>query len=217
MVGIEPSLLAVIGQKMDYAILNPGGANPIQFRTCVVKQYAKAAQSFILPDLHEKPRRSLTSTLVHLDTISRHPSIYRKVKSPMGTIHKQSSESSSPVWSYPTVPITEYRTDASTGITKQVLLGMAEGTTDFIVRYFTIPPGGKSALDRHEHQHGVVITQGTGRVLLDEQWHPVSTGDAVFTDTNEIHQFEATGISPLGFICVIPRWAENDSCAVPTK
>lgn len=41
LVGIEPSLLATILQKMDYAILNPGGSNPIQFRTCVVKAYTK--------------------------------------------------------------------------------------------------------------------------------------------------------------------------------
>jgi quercetin dioxygenase-like cupin family protein len=135
----------------------------------------------------------------------------------MGTIHKQSCETSSSNWSYPTVPLATYRTDASAGITKQVLLGIAEGTTDFIVRYFTIPPGGKSALDQHQHQHGVVITHGSGRVLLGEHWHPVSVGDTVFTDTNEIHQFETAGTDPLGFICVIPRWAENDSCAIPAK
>jgi quercetin dioxygenase-like cupin family protein len=127
----------------------------------------------------------------------------------MGTIHKQSAETTSPTWSYPTVPIKEYRADASAGITKQVLAGMVEGATDFIVRYFTIPPGGKSALDQHQHQHGVVITHGAGRVLLGEQWHPVGIGDAVFTNTNEIHQFETTGAVPLGFICVIPRWAEK--------
>jgi hypothetical protein len=41
LVGIDPSLLAAVLQKMDYAILNPGGSNPIQFKTCVVKPYAK--------------------------------------------------------------------------------------------------------------------------------------------------------------------------------
>jgi quercetin dioxygenase-like cupin family protein len=135
----------------------------------------------------------------------------------MGAIHKQSSEADSPVWSYPAVPLSRYSTDASPGVTKQVLLGMTEGATDFIVRYFTIPPGGKSAFDRHRHQHGVVITHGTGRVLLGKDWHEVGAGDAVFIDTDETHQLEATGTRPLGFICVIPRWAENDSCAAPMK
>ena len=41
LVGIDPALLAGILQGMEYAILNPGGASPIQFKTCIVKQYAK--------------------------------------------------------------------------------------------------------------------------------------------------------------------------------
>jgi quercetin dioxygenase-like cupin family protein len=53
--------------------------------------------------------------------------------------------------------------------------------------------------------------------LLGEQWHNLCAGDAVFIDTDETHQLEATGSAPLGFICVIPRWAESDSCAVPMK
>jgi quercetin dioxygenase-like cupin family protein len=135
----------------------------------------------------------------------------------MGAINKQSLGANSPIWSYPTVPLSDYSTEASAGITKQVLVGMTEGAVDFIVRYFTIPPGGKSAFDRHRHQHGVVITHGTGRVLLGEKWHDLSVGDAVFIDADEIHQLEATGAAPLGFICVIPRWAESDSFAVSRK
>lgn len=132
----------------------------------------------------------------------------------MGAIHRQSAGANSPIWSYPTVASSDYSTQASAGITKHVLLGASEGAADFIVRYFTIPPGGKSALDQHRHQHGVVITQGTGRVLVGAQWHEVGVGDAVFIDRDETHQLEATGAVPLGFICVIPRWAEGDSCAV---
>jgi quercetin dioxygenase-like cupin family protein len=135
----------------------------------------------------------------------------------MGAIHRQTSDAASPRWSYPTVPLTDYSTAASPGVTKQVLIGAAEGAADFIVRYFTLPPGGKSAFDRHRHQHGVVVTHGTGRVLLGEQWHDIGAGDSVFIDTDEIHQLEATGSGPLGFICVIPRWAEADACAVPVK
>jgi hypothetical protein len=41
LVGIDPALLAGILQEMEYAILNPGGVSPVQFKTCIVKQYAK--------------------------------------------------------------------------------------------------------------------------------------------------------------------------------
>ena len=135
----------------------------------------------------------------------------------MGVIHKQTADEASVTWTYSGVPVTEYRSNASAGITKQVLVGMTEGATDYFVRYFTIPPGGKSALDQHQHQHGVVIVQGSGRVLLGEQWHDLRVGDAVFTSANEQHQFEAVGTQPLGFICVIPSWAEAGSCAIPTQ
>ena len=133
----------------------------------------------------------------------------------MGTIHKQTADDTTANWTYPSVEVTEYRADASAGITKQVLIGKDEGATDFVVRYFTIPPGGKSALDKHLHQHGVVVMQGSGRVLLGEQWHEIHVGDSIFIDGNEQHQLEAAGDEVLGFICVIPTWAEADSCAVP--
>ena len=94
----------------------------------------------------------------------------------MGTIHRQTSDAASPRWAYPTVPLTDYSTAATPGVTKQVLLGEAEGAADFIVRYFTLPPGGRSAYDQHRHQHSVVVTHGTGRVLLGAEWHAMGWG-----------------------------------------
>ena len=133
----------------------------------------------------------------------------------MGTIHKQTAVMGDPRWTYPGVGLTEYSTEASAGVTKQVLIGASEAAGDFIVRYFTLPPGGHSALDQHAHEHGVVITHGSGRVRLGDAWHELSLGDAVHTAPHEVHQFEAAAHEPLGFICVIPRWAEADQCVLP--
>ena len=41
LLSVKPSLLAGILQKMEYTVLNPGGASPIQFKSCVVKKYAE--------------------------------------------------------------------------------------------------------------------------------------------------------------------------------
>ena len=41
LVSIDPGLLAAILQEGEYAILNPGGSNPIQFRTCILKPFIK--------------------------------------------------------------------------------------------------------------------------------------------------------------------------------
>lgn len=38
-VGIKPSLLAGVLQTAEYAVLNPGGPNPLQFKTCLLKKY----------------------------------------------------------------------------------------------------------------------------------------------------------------------------------
>ena len=135
----------------------------------------------------------------------------------MGAIHRRGAGETAATWYYPMLPVTEYRTGAAAGITRQVLVGQAEGAGDFLLRYFTFEPGGQSALHRHPHQHGVVILQGRGRVLLGEEWHEVGLGDAICTGSDELHQFEATGAEPLGFICVIPAWAEVDSCAIPLR
>lgn len=40
LVGIDPRLLADVLQGMEYAILNPAGKSPLQFKTCMVKKYA---------------------------------------------------------------------------------------------------------------------------------------------------------------------------------
>jgi hypothetical protein len=41
LVGVEPGLLAAILQGKEYAVLNPGGQHPIQFKTCILKPFAK--------------------------------------------------------------------------------------------------------------------------------------------------------------------------------
>jgi quercetin dioxygenase-like cupin family protein len=128
----------------------------------------------------------------------------------MGAIHHQSAAPDALTWDYPTVPVKEYTSGGATpGATRRILIGHAEGADDFIIRYFTLPPGGHSAHECHPHQHGVVIVQGHGRVLLGDTWTPIGVGDVVYVAPNEQHQFEASPDQPLGFLCVIPAWAKR--------
>ena len=128
----------------------------------------------------------------------------------MGTIHHQVATSDAQSWDFEGVPVKEYTSGGATaGSTRRVLIGRDEGAEDFIIRYFTIPAGGHSAFENHPHQHGVVITHGRGRVLLGDAWSEIGAGDAVFVEPNEQHQFVALGDAPLGFICVIPKWAKS--------
>ncbi|NJK82164.1 MAG: cupin domain-containing protein [Chloroflexaceae bacterium] len=126
----------------------------------------------------------------------------------MGTVHKQTASTDAPTWEYPTAMTVGYDSgNASCGVVKRVLVGPEEGAGDFVIRHFTLPAGGNSALEHHKHQHGVVITHGSGQVLIGDTWHDLAVGDAVYVEPDEMHQFRASASEPLSFICVIPNWA----------
>jgi quercetin dioxygenase-like cupin family protein len=86
------------------------------------------------------------------------------------------------------------------GVEKHELIG----SEDYRVRYFHVPAGGRTALERHPHSHGVVIESGRARVTLGDARHELGPGDVVYVSGDELHCFEALGDEPLGFICVAP-------------
>jgi len=72
------------------------------------------------------------------------------------------------------------------------------------MRYFEVESGGFTSLDVHEHDHGVVVLRGRGRVQLGDDTVDVSFGDVVYVSPRELHQFRCVGQEPFGFLCVIP-------------
>ncbi len=90
------------------------------------------------------------------------------------------------------------------GVSVRWLIGPEERAPNFCLRYFEIEPGGWSSLDRHAHDHGVMILRGRGRVLLGEETFEVAFGDVIYVSPHEQHQFKNAGDEPLGFLCVIP-------------
>ena len=75
-------------------------------------------------------------------------------------------------------------------------------TERYRVRCFEVPAGGTSTLERHGHDHTVVIQQGRARVTLGDAAHELGPGDVVYVAPGELHAFEAIGGEPLAFICV---------------
>lgn len=90
------------------------------------------------------------------------------------------------------------------GVTKQVLIGPADGATTFAVRLFTLAPGGHTPAHTHPFEHGVVVLRGRGTVLTPNGPIPIGEGTMVFVPPGEHHQFRNTGPGPLEFLCVIP-------------
>jgi quercetin dioxygenase-like cupin family protein len=117
----------------------------------------------------------------------------------MGTVHRRRSERA-----WEGVAAQAYDDPTLGGVEKHELIGPADGAPHYRVRYFHVPAGGRTALERHDHDHGVVIQTGRARVTLGHDVHELGAGDVVYVAGGELHCFEALGEEPLGFICVAP-------------
>ncbi len=91
------------------------------------------------------------------------------------------------------------------GVKKRVLISEADGAPNFIMRRFTIEPGGHTPYHTHPWEHEVYILSGTGEMRLGESRHNLSSGTVVLVLPEEPHSFENTGNEPLDFLCSIPK------------
>jgi quercetin dioxygenase-like cupin family protein len=119
----------------------------------------------------------------------------------MGTVHKFQGAGGPYRWD--DVTVAQYEDGPVAGVTRQILIGPKEGSKNFIVRYFELPPGTASAYHTHDHEHGVVVLRGRGRVRIGEREQDLSFGDVVYVPPDEIHQFSNAGDEPFGFTCTI--------------
>ena len=95
-------------------------------------------------------------------------------------------------------------------VSKQIVIGPADGSDEIVLRYFTVGPGGSSPFHSHDWPHLVCIEQGNG-VLLDKDKvaSPVTAGDYIFVENNALHCFKNTGDGPFSFICIVPSRGES--------
>ncbi len=118
----------------------------------------------------------------------------------MSTIHKFSGNAKDFLWDG--IKVRSY-TEEFKGVTRQVFIGADDGSNNFEMRYFRLDPGTHSNLERHPHEHGVLILHGHARLQLNEQSFDVHPYDAVFISGNDLHQFVVKGEEAFGFLCVI--------------
>ncbi len=92
------------------------------------------------------------------------------------------------------------------GVKKRVVIGEKEGAENFILRVFTVAPGGYSPRHVHPWEHEVFVLRGEGKVLLGDKYSKISLGQAVFVPEAIEHQFVNTSeTEEFEFICVIPK------------
>ena len=119
----------------------------------------------------------------------------------MSAIHNFSGKKTECAWEG--IEIHEYGDEEFKGATRQVIIGPQDNAPNFAVRYFRLEPGRHSNLERHPHEHGVVILHGRAQLQLNEEFFEVEPLDAIFISGNDLHQFTVIGKEPLGFLCVV--------------
>lgn len=93
----------------------------------------------------------------------------------------------------------------ASGVLRRIVIGEPEGAPNFIMRIFTVAPGGHTPHHHHEIEHEVFIVHGNGIVLHQGKEYPVKPGDVLFIPGGDDHQFQNIGRDPLEFICVVPK------------
>lgn len=106
---------------------------------------------------------------------------------------------------YTDVEAEDVKIENAVGVQKRLLISEADGAPNFIMRRFTIEPGGHTPYHTHSWEHEVYVLSGTGKVYLGESSHELTSGTAVLVLPYEEHNFENTGSEPLDFLCSIPK------------
>jgi quercetin dioxygenase-like cupin family protein len=74
----------------------------------------------------------------------------------------------------------------------------------FLMRRFTLEPGGHTPLHSHAWEHEVYVLEGGGVVSDGEREFPLRPGSVVYVPPGQTHQFRA-GDGGLVFLCLIPK------------
>lgn len=89
----------------------------------------------------------------------------------------------------------------------RVLIGKEDGAPSFCMRMFEMGKGGNTPKHCHDWEHEVFVHSGKGEVFIEDKWHPLSAGSAVFIPANVEHQFRNRSDGSLVFLCMIPSGA----------
>ncbi len=88
-------------------------------------------------------------------------------------------------------------------IARNVLVGGRGESAGFDLRYFEIAPGGHSSLEKHVHEHVVIVIRGRGNALIAGEVHEVGFLDTLYISPDDPHQLINPFADPFGFFCIV--------------
>jgi quercetin dioxygenase-like cupin family protein len=106
------------------------------------------------------------------------------------------------------VEIEGYRPGAATGVERHTIVGGRKASADepgpeTELRYFELQPGAVSRLEKHEHEHYVIVKRGLGYAVIDQEVTEIAANDVIYVAPLEVHQFVNRGNEPFGFYCIV--------------
>jgi quercetin dioxygenase-like cupin family protein len=118
----------------------------------------------------------------------------------MGVIHNFTGKDGN--WNWADVPVKDYG-PVRPDVTVQRFISRQDESNNMEIRYFELKSGACSNWEQHNYEHAVLVLRGRGTVRLEDEIFPIQFGDAVFVESDEVHQFRAADNEPLGFMCVV--------------
>lgn len=101
-----------------------------------------------------------------------------------------------------------YTPGVQTKVVRHTLVGsrkeaVSEPGPALEMRYFELPPGTVTRLEKHEHEHYVIVGHGRGHAIVGTEVDEVGPRDVVYVAPLVPHQFVNRGDAPFGFFCVV--------------
>lgn len=95
-----------------------------------------------------------------------------------------------------------------TGVVRHTLVGSrkadrSEPGPQMELRYFEVRAGAASRLEKHEHEHYVIVKRGFGYAIVGDDATEIGPNDVIYVAPLELHQFVNRGEEPFGFYCFV--------------
>lgn len=107
-----------------------------------------------------------------------------------------------------------------TGVSRHTIVGSrksdpSEPGPKMELRYFEVQPGAASRLEKHEHEHYVIVRRGLGYAVIGDTATEIGPNDVIYVGPLELHQFVNRGNEPFGFYCFVDACRDFSQAPAP--
>lgn len=94
---------------------------------------------------------------------------------------------------------------SSKNASMKALVGEKEGWDNYVMRVVEVEPGGFTPKHSHPWPHINYFIEGEGEVMINNEFHKVTSGSYSFVPNDTLHQFINKSDTTFKFICIVPK------------